>query len=222
MRVSAKVVPFDGDGHHAVQTLLPWYVSGRLDRAEMAEIDAHLADCPQCRAELAWECKMSAAQATVGGVAGDADRGLAQLHSRIRASEELAPPMISRRPKPASGDWPGLAPWLRWLVGTQFAAILLLIGLQVVPLKPVEPFHALGAAGQAGTGNVVVRFRPDATERDIRSALQDADARLVGGPTATDAYLLSVPAEHLVGALAGLRANRSVVLAESLDSGARP
>jgi anti-sigma factor RsiW len=220
--VSARVVSFDGDGHQAVQTLLPWYVSGRLDRAEIAEIDAHLADCPQCRDELAWERKMSAAQATVGGVAGDADRGLALLHRRFQASEQLAPPMIPGRPKPASGNWPGLAPWLRWVVCAQFAAILLLIGLLVVPLKPIEPFHALGAAAQPGSGNVVVRFRPDASERDIRSALQGADARLVGGPTATDAYLLSVPAEHLVGALAGLRANRSVVLAESLDGGARP
>lgn len=165
---------------------------------------------------------MFAAQGTVVGVASDAERGLRQLHSRIQASAQLAPPMISGRAKATSGSWPGLAPRLRWLLGTQFAAILLLIGLLVAPPRPTQPFHALGTAGQAGPGNVVVRFRPDATERDIRSTLQDADARLVDGPTVTDAYLLSVPAEHLVGALAGLRANRSVVLAEPLDGGVRP
>ncbi|HEX7439688.1 MAG TPA: hypothetical protein VF319_06270, partial [Caldimonas sp.] len=159
---------------------------------------------------------------TVGGIAGDADRGLAQLHSRIQAAEQREPSITPSRPRQASAGWLGMAPWLRWALGTQFAAILLLAGLLVVPLKPTEPYHALGTVGRTGSGNLVVRFRPDATERDIRSALQTADARLVGGPTATDAYLLSVPAEHLVEALAGLRANRSVVLAESLDGGARP
>ena len=57
---------------------------------------------------------------------------------------------------------------------------------------------------------------------NVADAIGITGARLVDGPTATDAYLLNVPAERQAAALAGLRASPTVVLAESLDAGARP
>jgi anti-sigma factor RsiW len=222
--MSARVLLLDGDGHHAVQALLPWYVSGRLDRAEITDVEAHLAGCTQCRDELAWERKMFSAQATLGSSSVEvAERGLAQLQARIQAADHAKHSPLPGRPMPRTGRWWWLAPWLPWALGAQFAAILLLTVLLVVPQKPPElAYRALGAPAQVGPANVVVRFRPDAAELDIRRALQDAGARLVDGPTVTDAYLLSVPAERQAAALAGLRATPIVVLAESLDAGARP
>lgn len=223
--MSARVVSLDGNGHQAVQTLLPWYVSGRLDRAEITDVEAHLAGCAQCRDELAWERKMFAAQAATSGssVVDDAERGLALLRARIQAVEHPKQPPLPGRPTPHPRRWSGLAPWLPLALGLQFAAIALLTVVLVVPQKPSEPsYRALGMPAQSTLGNVVVRFRPDATERDIRSALQEAGARVVDGPTATDAYLLKVPPEHQALTLAGLRAKPIIVLAESLEAGPRP
>ena len=87
-----------------------------------------------------------------------------------------------------------------------------------VPLG--DAYRALGAPGAAATANAVVMFKPDATEQEIRSALRASGARFVDGPTASNAYLLSVRGDDHAGAIARLRAQPAVLLAESLD--ARP
>lgn len=219
--MSANVVPLGTDDHHAVQTLLPWYVSGRLDRPEVAQIEAHLAGCARCQSELAWERRMSSVQAALGSGAGDAEHGWARLRQTLATSAGRAPSPPASRPRRLRDDWRAGARWLRWTLGAQFAAVLLLTVLLVAPRTPSETYHALGTPGHTSAGNLVVRFRPDATERDIRSALKDADARLVDGPTATDAYLLSVPADREATALAALRGTPSVALVESLDASAQ-
>lgn len=223
--MSARVVPLDGDGHQAVEILLPWYVSGRLDRAELAQVEAHLAGCTQCRDELEWERKMFAAQAIpgCGNDEGGAERGLALLRARIQSADQAQQAPPPGRMAPGTGRWWRPGPWMPWALGAQFAVILLLTAVLVVqPQRSESSYRTLGSPSQSAPANLVVRFKPGAAERDIRRALHDAGARLVDGPTVTDAYLLSVPAEHQAAALASLRATPAVVLAESLDAGARP
>jgi hypothetical protein len=63
-------------------------------------------------------------------------------------------------------------------------------------------YRGLGATGHA-QGNVVVAFNPDTPERELRRILQAAEARVVDGPTVTDAYVLAgspVPASVRAGA----------------------
>ena len=83
-------------------------------------------------------------------------------------------------------------------------------------------YHALGAAPAPALGNVVVIFRPDTSERELRQTLVANHARLVDGPTAADAYVLHVPAAERAGALTRLRGRADIVLAEPIDSGAAP
>jgi anti-sigma factor RsiW len=220
--MSAKVLPLDNDGHDGVQALLPWYVTGRLGAAEHAAVEAHLAGCARCRVELDWERKMFAAQRVLDGEVGDAERPLAQLHRRLAADGRVVPSTASRRASPTWAARYGESRWLRWVLGVQFAANLVLGTLLVLPLFSSGTYHALGTPVTVATANVVVRFRPDATESDIRHALRQADARLVDGPTVTDAYLLSVSADRVLAAVSGLRAQRAVLLAESLSGGTRP
>ncbi|HWA60454.1 MAG TPA: hypothetical protein VG939_03725, partial [Caulobacteraceae bacterium] len=122
-------------------------------------------------------------------------------------------------------QWRVSAPWLRWAVAAQFAAIVIggtfLWQLQQKPAAPVV-YHALGAAPESAAGNVVVVFRPDASERDLRQALRDTHARLVDGPTAADAYILHVTPEDRDAALLALRRKPAVVLAEAIDAGGAP
>jgi hypothetical protein len=55
---------------------------------------------------------------------------------------------------------------------------------------------------------------------DVRSTLRIANASIVDGPTAADAYLLHVPPQQRNEALAKLRADDDVQMAEPID-GAR-
>ncbi|MEO6378892.1 MAG: hypothetical protein ABIO37_12770, partial [Caulobacteraceae bacterium] len=70
-------------------------------------------------------------------------------------------------------------------------------------------------------GNLVVIFRPDVSERTIRTMLRANAARMVDGPTATDAYVLHVPAASRAVVLQKLRKAADVVLAEPIDASAK-
>jgi anti-sigma factor RsiW len=218
--MSAKVLPMDGDAHRGVPALLPWYASGRLDADEHALVEAHLAGCAHCRAELAWEHQLRAIQRAPDVEVGDVERSLAVVHRRLAAHDRAAP-ATDRAGTRASWlhahreSW-----WWRWALAAQFAINVALGAWLLWP--PVATYHALGSPAPSDAANVIVRFRADATEAEIRRALRQADAHVVGGPTATDAYLLRVKPERQLGAVAGLRAQPAVLLAESLGVGTSP
>jgi hypothetical protein len=69
-------------------------------------------------------------------------------------------------------------------------------------------------------GNVIVVFRPDVRESEMRRLLKGSEARLVDGPTAANAYVLRVPQAERAAALSQLRNDAAVVLAEPLDAAA--
>ena len=65
--------------------------------------------------------------------------------------------------------------------------------------------------------NVIIIFRADTTEGEIRQALGGAGASIVGGPTSADAYLLHVAPNVRQASLAKLQADDNVQLAQPID-----
>jgi anti-sigma factor RsiW len=240
--MTGRIIKLRGDRHHEVQSLLPWYLNGRLDADERAEVEAHLKDCPECQAELRDERILGAEIATlpigetsIAGAPGDVEHDWALMRRRI----EPGPARRSARTGAArwagwrgwlgaGGDaavlqWRASSPWLRWAAVGQMA-LLLLMAAFVLPAARHDQlrYHALGAAPAVASGNIVVIFRPDTRERELRETLKANHARVVDGPTATDAYLLHVPAAERGAALARLRRQPRIELAEPVDSGASP
>lgn len=129
------------------------------------------------------------------------------------------PPLVTQRwwRKDAANQ----SSWLRWTMVAQWALIIGLVAMLARPDEPAPAYRVLGN-GVSNTGNLVVMFNPNTTERDLRRILQAQGARVVDGPTVTDAYLLNVPAEHRESALQALRGDPAVKLAEALDDGAAP
>jgi hypothetical protein len=207
------VVPLNPDAHEAVQVLLPWYASDRLDPDERAEVQAHLAVCTRCQAALEAERRLMAAHREMD-TSGDVERGMAALRARLSQPPRTRP-FAWRRPFAAAAG----GRWLAGLALAQAAVIALLAGLLLWPGTEVD-YRLLGNAGPGPGGNVVVKFHAQATEADVRRALRSCGARIADGPTASDAWLLSVPAGQEVSAVQRLRDDRAVVLAESLAPGA--
>jgi hypothetical protein len=116
----------------------------------------------------------------------------------------------------ASG-WRGSPPWLRWALVAQ-CGLIAAAGLFAISQGRSASYHALGAAPTLRHGDIVVIFRPDASERGMRETLKLSHARVVDGPTSADAYLLSTPLPGRAEALAKLRAAPQVVMAEPIDS----
>ncbi|HEY1879285.1 MAG TPA: zf-HC2 domain-containing protein [Caulobacteraceae bacterium] len=205
-----NVVPMHRDAHREALLLLPWHVSGVLDGPDQAQLEAHLADCAECRAELALERRLAT---EVIDLPADMAPAWAAMEQRLVAS---AP----RRTKPARRNQVQQAaksalPWLGWAVA---AGVLMVVGLQaILPPRPAPVYHALAAAPDRASVDVAVIFKSQTTEADIQSVLYASHARVADGPTAANAWLLSVPAQERDAAVGRLRSSPEVLTAEPLD-----
>ncbi len=212
-----NIIKLHGDPHEQTQTLLPWYVNGTLDTAEAAMVEAHLIECAECRGELQFERMMGR---QVGGLSMDVEQGWAAMRQRLESpTAETSIPATAR-----------VIPFLRrpvamgWAIaGQAAAAALVLVAFGSLRERPsVAAYHALGAVGAAQTGNMVVLFRPDTAERDIRALLDGAQARVVEGPLTTGAWVLRVDGARRDAAIAQLRSSPRIALAEPLDGNSKP
>lgn len=207
----ARIIPLHEDPHRQAQTLLPWRATGALNPEERAVVDAHLDECVECRRELKLEEALARA---VSGLPALDETGWGTGYEGV-----LHP---RRRPSPANVVGSGGLFRRRISIGLAFAAQAAMLAICVAamfawfsPKRP--PYHAQASAPAPAVGNVVVIFKPTTSEGDLRAALVEAGARIVDGPTASDAYVLRVPPALRDAALARLRGSARVVLAEPLD-----
>ena len=213
------IISLHEDPHREVEALLPWYLAGALDAEEHTRVEAHLGDCQACRAELAYERRL---KSEVAALPTDVEHGWARLHRRLdmrpRRAESFG--WLAR----AGRAWRAGPTWLGWALAAQ-AGLIAAFGLLVAPVSPPAPsapYHALSAAAPSAPGNVVVIFRPETSERILRETLRASHARLVDGPTASDAYVLAVPAAARASILTSLRARSDIILAEPINAGGPP
>ena len=217
-----NIIRLPRDPHRESQLLLPWYAMGRLDASDHAMVEAHLGACAECQADLKLERGL---EAEVSGLPADVDEAWAAMLSRLRPVRIRRPAalaaLLARLAAATGGWWRQGAPWLGWASAAALAAVLIL-GSLAPRMERASPYRTLASAPSKPTGNVVVIFRPETTEAVMRQALKAAHARLVDGPTAADAYVLSVPSAERAAALEMLRARKMVVLAEPIDAGESP
>ena len=211
-----EVIRLHGDPHRRTQQLLAWYVNGTLEHEEIAMVEAHLADCDECRGDLRLERMVGQAVATLPTEEGQgwmALRGRIESRGARRGGRRWpSPPAFLGRPVP-----------IGWAVAAQAASLALIAGLGWTALRPTAPAYVtLGAVAKPALGNLVVIFQPTTSERQLRGALEASQARLVDGPTASDAYVLHVDAARRSAALAQLRSNAHILLAEPIDGDVHP
>jgi hypothetical protein len=215
------------DAHREAQEALPWLANGSLAGTELERVQAHLQACAACRADLAALHTLRAA----GEVAPpyyDADAGLGRLMAQLDTSLDASPdapqpvlPPAPAAPAQAPGGWRGrLAAndprWLRAAVALQCCAIAVLAGLLLRAPGGADAddgaYRVLGADAGA-QGRLVVAFRPDTPERELRRLVLDSGARIVGGPTAGGAWVLAADGEPAAGAaVKALRALAAVLV----------
>jgi hypothetical protein len=212
----AKIIRLHDDPHEQAQRLLPWYANHTLDAGEAAAVEAHLAGCAECRADLEAERALAL---QVANLKVDAGSGWEAMRERIE----------SRGPRAARGGAIAMRPFLGrpvplgWALAAQVAIAVAVFGLSWSPQQTASDpaYHALGAKPAAvATGNVIVIFRPDTPEAAMRDTLVHSRARLIDGPTASNAYVLRVDPQGRSAAIAALRASQHVVLAEAIDADA--
>lgn len=210
----AEIFPLRPSEHDAVQQLLPWHVNGTLAADETARVEAHLAECEECRHDLACERELAR---EVALLPLDVDEGWQAMAVRL--------PDLHARRHPRRTPWLSRSGPVSWIVGGALAASIVLavavLGLQRPP-GAAQTFHTLGSSAAPASGQLIVLFRPDASEQQMRATLAAQRARIVDGPTAAGAYVLRIEGRSAAEAIAALRQSSDVVLAEPIASDGRP
>lgn len=216
--MTGQIIRLPEAEHHETRLLLPWYAADRLDAADRSRVESHLEGCALCRAELKQELRL---KAEVADLPLDVDHGWAETLARLDEASPRRPGVAARITRRLGEAWRGGGAWLGWGVAATAVAAL---WVSVYVPRPAPPalYHALAAPPLSRPGDIVVMFRPDATETQLREALTASGARLVDGPTPADAYVLSAPLPARDRALAVLRARHAVLAAEPIDQGAAP
>ena len=183
-----------------IEALLPWYVTGRLDAASRAQVDAYLERHPGMRRQL---------------VLVEEDRDAAWS-----ANAKIAPPRTlnadhllerARGPRPASGAksiWTApldvvreffaapTATGVRWAAA---AAVVIMLAQSAVigglvgerPQVGYETASGGGAKSSDGA-RVLVRFQKDARLDAIAAALASLDMTIVDGPRPGELFVVRI------------------------------
>jgi hypothetical protein len=219
----AKIIRLRGDEPHQEQLLLPWYLTGRLESAERARVEAHLKVCGRCRAELGRERQL---EREIADMAPDVERGWAALQARLDEAPSGLPGWLVGAGRGGRRLWRAGGPWIGWAAAASFGALIVAGALSPRPAA-VAPegavYHTLAAPAPASArADTLVIFRPSAPAQAIAAALRASDARVSDGPTASGAYLLRTPPGARVRALERLRADAAVEIAEPIDQASAP
>ena len=206
----------DDPAHRDASELLPWLVNGSLGGAERDSVERHVRECVTCRRELE-------ATRTLQAAAASEERDPAVLSAlarlRVRLDEEDAG-WLGRLRYASGRGWRAAQPWVRGTLAVQFGLILLLGGALTGALlseRSTAPLYRTlsdAAAPASNRSAVVVVFRADTTEEEMRRLLQRLDARVVDGPSSIGAYTVAVREEQRAAVLGLLRADPVVMLAE--------
>jgi hypothetical protein len=232
-----RVIRFRGGRHREVQDLLPWFLADRLDADEQALVETHLSVCADCQAEVRFQRRLGS---EIAQMPLDVEQSWSLMRQRIEQETQQRPAARpAARPRASGVRWSPPA-WLSggamagaplagvwaWrnsipLGGAAMAGALLTVGALWItgPLGQADSYHALSAGPPVSSGNLMVIFKPDTPEHSLREAMRASHARLVGGPTEADAYVLSVAAGERDAALASLRARADIVVAQPIDPG---
>lgn len=171
--------------------LLPWYVNDTLGEGEKARVERYLDESPAARQELAF-LQQVAARSREDQPEPPGELGLSRLRRDLRRQ--------SRHQGSISGWWRPLAVAASLIVAVQ--SVLLMW-----PQDAAEYRLAGGAAAE-----VQITFAPQASEKSIRTLLQEVGAEIVGGPGRLGVYHLSFDSStDIEQVLARLRAHNQVV-----------
>lgn len=202
------------DRHEQAQMLLPWHVNGTLEPGEAAIIEAHLAECEECREDFAANVALRRLYASMPlehGPARPASLGAAGAGIGSRAASSAR--FLKRRIGSS---------WGRTATAAFAAAAAVALMLVIAPSQRNDDYRLLGSDSAEAPGNAIVLFSPDTAERDLRSALEAVGARLVDGPTASGAYVVHLPEDERSAGLEQLRELPHVILAEPVDASDGP
>jgi hypothetical protein len=211
--------------HQAISQMIPWFVNGTLGELERERVDAHLLTCAVCRDDLLQEQRVYQAMAGERSVEYMPAASLKRLRAKLdgvcgaAASGELAP-VSAVQIERTTGRW---KPWER-RIAASIAVAAVVLGLLTMNqwarfrAHEFSPDYRTVTTSQTRAPDESIRavFSPSITLVELQAILDEAQLRIVAGPTEAGVYSLARNSERSVNSsLALLRRHSEVRFAES-------
>jgi anti-sigma factor RsiW len=204
--------------HQEVCALLPWYVNDTLADAERQKVDAHIGGCKVCRDDLAvHKCILEGINAQPA-----LDYMPVASLKRLQARLDVAQAQTALPPIPPLEPGRSEAPWSGWMAAS-IAAMAVAIGLLAADRWVQFEVRAAQANYRTVTTSIprpqgeVIRavFSPSITLVELQTILDEAQLKIVSGPTEAGVYSLASNSTLTVrSSLALLRQHSTVRFAE--------
>lgn len=218
--------------HDELQGLLPWYVNETLGAPDRVRLELHLRECATCRAELERERLIRERMAGDRAIAYLPAPSLNRLRAQLDELDRRASGGESPRPGAASSrgarsrrsPLPGLR---LWAAGSAIAALGVVAAIWRNDTHPREPqgsYYTVTTPTNHPAGEVIrAVFSPTITLVELQAILDEAQLRIISGPTEAGVYsLAAVSTRPVVESLAMLRRHPSVRFAETTLLAAQP
>jgi Putative zinc-finger len=215
--------------HQEISALLPWYINGSIGEQERQRVDAHLLVCAGCRDELAQERRIYLGMAAEPAVEYMPAASLKRLQARLDGVDAAPahagmPVPTARKPSRRSMTWQGL-------MAASVAVMAVALSLLAADRWTRSRAHAAAPAYYTVTtptahapGEVIrAVFAPTITLVELQAILDEAQLRIISGPTEAGVYSLAANSQRPVTtSLALLRAHPKVRFAESIQPSSGP
>ncbi|MGO9932987.1 MAG: zf-HC2 domain-containing protein [Steroidobacteraceae bacterium] len=221
--------------HQEVSALIPWYVNSTLADRERLKVDAHIAGCAACRADLLLERRIFAGIKDSPSIDYMPAASLKRLHARLdvlqsgtgAANPSPAAPGRGRRSKHG---------WSKHgLKVASIAVVAITISLVLADrwvqfrARQAAPSYRTVTSSPPRARDEVIRavFSPTITLVEMQAILEEAGLRIISGPTEAGVYSLASKTSRPVPlSLALLRQHTAVRFAEQTrpepESGTSP
>ena len=203
--------------HREVSALIPWYVNDTLGDVDCRRVDSHLAGCAVCRDDLAVQQRIYEAIDAQPSIDYMPMASLKRLQARLETQAAQSPAFVAAASKQRLPD---AAPWRSWMAAS-VAGLAVAIGLFAanhwVQTERQQPNYRTVTNSTARPQGEVVRavFAPTITLVELQAILDEAQLRIISGPTEAGVYSLASNSTLTVRAsLALLRQHSTVRFAE--------
>ncbi|WP_374655638.1 hypothetical protein [Dongia sp.] len=184
------------------QELLPWYLTGKLSRAESDAIDDMLKNSADLRGQLdtasaQQRAVIDSSEAAGAPSAGNLTKLLQQIESTKQRRYVVAdePGFFER----LLGSWAAPRPALQLALVAACALIVaqgvFLYQLGGFSTKPGSESYATASAGgelAQPAASLIVSFRPDVTAAQLTQMLSEIDATVIDGPKPGQTFILGL------------------------------
>jgi hypothetical protein len=221
--------------HQDISALLPWYVNGSIGEDERQRVDAHLILCAGCRDDLAQEQRIYQGMTAETAVEYMPAASLKRLQARLDGVVGAASPdpqtdvrthMTAARERGGRGpmSWHGL---MAASVAVMAVALSLLAAdrwMQFRAHASAPDYYTVTTSAPRAPGEVIrAVFSPTITLVELQAILDEAQLRIISGPTEAGVYSLAANSGRAVSAsLASLRRDEKVRFAEITQPSSGP